>query len=178
MKSILVSIVHSRIHSLSPPAAIKRPTMTASTQRAAGGHRIMQRGAHRFSRPVKADVSVVVPNPYGVFTKVYLNYAFFLSFHIWSPKWVLATGMATHPSITFWSPKLDRPGSRGSGRHQATPYGVSYLSYLSWWLLRASRFIWLVRDLRGITSRVVLCVWREVFVRVRVLWREMCFIYH
>ena len=31
--------------------------------------------------------------------------AFFLSFHIWSPKWVLATGMATHPSITFWSPK-------------------------------------------------------------------------
>ena len=58
--------------------------------------------------------------PYGAFTKVYLNYAFFLSFHIWSPKWVLATGMATHPSITFWSPKLDRPGSRGSGRHQAT----------------------------------------------------------
>ena len=56
----------------------------------------------------------------GAFTKVYLNYAFFLSFHIWSPKWVLATGMATHPSITFWSPKLDRPGSRGSGRHQAT----------------------------------------------------------
>ena len=47
-----------------------------------------------------------------------INYAFFLSFHIWSPKWVLATDMATHPSITFWSPKLDRPGSRGSGRHQ------------------------------------------------------------
>ena len=46
------------------------------------------------------------------------------------------------------------------------PYGVLYLS---WWLLRASRFIWLVRDLRGITSRVVLCAWREVFVRVRVL---------
>ena len=58
--------------------------------------------------------------PYGAFTKVYLNYAFFLSFHIWSPKWVLATGMATHPSITFWSPKLDRPGSRGPCRHQAT----------------------------------------------------------
>ena len=57
--------------------------------------------------------------PYGAFTKVYLNYAFFLSFHIWSPKWVLVTGMATHPSITFWSPKLDRPGSRGSGRHHA-----------------------------------------------------------
>jgi hypothetical protein len=92
------------------------------------------------------NILVPIGCSYGAFTKVYLNYAFFLSFHIWSPKWVLATGMATHPSITFWSPKLDRPGSRGSGRHQATGVfagrwrhrrAVSRIS-LGWLLLVAS----------------------------------------
>ena len=59
-------------------------------------------------------------------------------------------GRSTNPSKKFTHRQEKTNKSKETFVY--TPYGVSYLS---WWLLRASRFIWLVRDLRGITSRVV-----------------------